>query len=86
MDLPRRESGCPFADEGEEEPSRPFAGAGEEDRAGLGKGVTAARPLDGDALTRWGARTPARGSAAVPWTPPLALVRSVVLGREERAR
>jgi len=80
MDLPRRASGCPFAEKGEEEPSRPFVGAGEEDRAGLGKGVTAARPLDGDALTRWGARTPARGLAAMPWTPSLALARSVVLG------
>ena len=79
MDLPRRASGCPFAGEGEEEPSRPFAGAGEEDRAGLGKGVTAARPLNGDALTRWGARTPTRGPAAVPWTPSLTLARSVVL-------
>ena len=63
-----------------------FAGEGEEDRAGgglfagLGKGVTAARPLDGDALTRWGARTLARGPAAVPWMPSLALARSVVLG------
>jgi len=37
--------------------------------AGLGKGVTAARPLDGGALTRWGARTQARGPAAVPWMP-----------------
>jgi len=37
--------------------------------AGLGKGVTAARPLDGGTLTRWGARTPARGPAAVPWMP-----------------
>ena len=80
MDLPRRASGCPFAGEGEEEPSQPFAGAGKEDRAGLGIGVTTARTLDGDALTHWGARTPARGSAAVPWTPPLALIRSVVLG------
>jgi len=62
-----------------------FAGEGEEDRArkffaGLGQGVTAARPLDGDALTRWGARTLARGPAAVPWMPSLALARSVVLG------
>jgi len=44
---------------------------------GLGQGVTAARPLDGDALTRWGARTLARGPAAVPWSPSLALGRSL---------
>ena len=61
-----------------------FAGEGEEDRvekffAELGQGEAAARPLDGDALTRWGARTPARGPVAVPWTPSLALARSVVL-------
>ena len=41
--------------------------------AGLGQGVTAARPLDGGALTRWGART----LAAVPWSPSLTLSRSL---------
>ena len=48
-----------------------FAGEGEEDRVGkvfaeLGQGDAAARPLDGGALTRWGTRTPARGSATAP--------------------
>ena len=43
--------------------------------AGLGQGVTAARPLDGGALTRWGELTPVRGPAAVPWSPSLALSR-----------
>ena len=71
MDLPRRASGCPFADEGEEEPSRPFTGAGEEERGQKG---AAARPLDGGALTRWGARTPARGPAVAPWMPARSLL------------
>ena len=49
-----------------------FAGAGEEDRAGLaarwlGQGGAAARPLDGGVLTRRGARAPARGPATAPW-------------------
>jgi len=48
-----------------------FAGEGEEDRAGdffagLGQKGTVARPLDGGALTRWGARMPARGPATAP--------------------
>ena len=39
--------------------------------AGLGKRGTAARPLDGGVLTRWGARAPARGPATAPClTPP----------------
>jgi len=37
----------------------------------------AARPLDGGALTRWGARTPTRGPATAPWLPPW-LPRSTV--------
>ena len=37
--------------------------------AGLDQGGAAARPLDGGALTRWGARTPTRGQATVPWLP-----------------
>ena len=56
--------------------------------AGLGKGGTVARPLDGSVLTRWGARALVRGPATAPWPlhrlappPSLALVaRSVVLG------
>ena len=72
MDLPRRASGWPFAGAGEEEPSRPFAGAGEEKpirgaaRWARPRGAMA-RPLDGDVLTRWGARAPARGPATAPW-------------------
>ena len=37
--------------------------------AGLSQGGAAARPLDGGALTRWGARTPTRGAATAPWLP-----------------
>jgi len=38
--------------------------------AGLGKGGTAARPLDGGVLTRWGARAPTRGPATAPCLAP----------------
>jgi len=68
---------------GEEEPSRPFAGAGEEKPsrgqllAELSQGGAAARPLDGGVLTRWGARTPAKGPATAPW---LCRPRSISLG------
>ena len=34
--------------------------------AGLGHRGAVARPLDGGVLTRWGARTPARGPATAP--------------------
>ena len=34
---------------------------------GLGQGGAMARPLDGGTLTHWGARTPVRGPAMVPW-------------------
>ena len=34
--------------------------------ARLGQKGTVAKPLDGGALTRWGARTPARGPATAP--------------------
>ena len=54
--------------------------------AGTGHRGAAARPLDGGALTRWGARTPARGPAMVPW---LSLFACSSLGHgccaEERA-
>ena len=55
---------------------------------GLGQGGTAAKPLDGGALTRWGARTPARGPATAPW---LCRYRSLSLDvdaalREQRER
>ena len=63
MDLPRRVSEWPFAGAGEEEPSRGQL------LAGLGQGGAAARPLDGGVLTRWGARTPARGPATAPCLP-----------------
>ena len=61
-----------------------FAGEGEEDRtlgvllAGTGHSGVAARPLDGGALTRWGARTPTRGPATAPGlaAPLLRLARS----------
>ena len=36
---------------------------------GSGQRGAAARPLDGGGLTRWGARTPARGLATAPWLP-----------------
>ena len=34
--------------------------------AGTGHNGAAVKPLDGGALTRWGARTPARGPATAP--------------------
>ena len=53
---------------------------------GLGQGGTAARPLNGGALTRWGARTPARGPATAPWLP-APLLRSLgALAAAERVR
>ena len=53
---------------------------------GLGQRSAAARPLDGGALTRWGARMPARGPAMVPWLLSSLTARSVVLAalRKER--
>ena len=63
-----------------------FAGEGEEDRtpgvllAGTGHSGAAARPLDGGALTRWGARTPARGPATAPGLAALSRCRSSSLG------
>ena len=53
---------------------------------GLGKGGAAARPLDGGALTRWGARTLARGPVTAPWLMSSLVARSVVLAalRKER--
>ena len=51
--------------------------------AGIGRSGAAARPLDGDALTRWGARTPARGPATAPGlaAPLLRLARSRFVAR-----
>ena len=86
-DLPRRASECPCIGAREEEPSRPFTGAGEEE---LGQGGAAARPLDGGVLTRWGARAPARGPATAQRparSSSLALGCScAALKREERVR
>ena len=59
--------------------------------AGLDKGGTAARPLDGGVLTRWGARAPARGPTTAPRSLHRPLAHSVssrsllVTLREKRA-
>ena len=57
---------------------------------GSGHRGAAARPLDGGALTRWGARTSARGPATAPGLAARSRRRSLSLGaavlrREERA-
>ena len=48
----------------------------------------AARPLDGGALTRWGARTPARGPATTPFLHCFArsLARCVAVAERVRER
>jgi len=68
------------------------AEAGGDVSAGLGQRGTTARPLDCGVLTRWGARTPARGPATAPWLcrprSLLARLRSprCCVRREERER
>ena len=59
---------------------------------GTGHNGSTVRPLDGGALTRWGARTPARGPATASGlaAPTFRLARSVTvaatLRKEERAQ
>ena len=57
------------------------AGSAKKRLAGLGQESTAARPLDGGVLTRWGARAPARGPATAPWS-----ARSFALGHSVALR